>query len=428
MDWVSLSNITRELAARMADASVRALVLRTAERLKPLGRIGWATLVSVGVTLIWISTAVDLPRLVAGQANGQAGAKEFPWQMTVEQVAALGRELATNPENETARQKLLEYYMMANVCAEGRKRGLRGPPECNDSVAQQGADPRIPLILWLIDHHPESELFGDPAAWISPQGDDPNVYEDARNRWLMQVNLHPKDARVLVNAVGALRDLRGKIDLLKRARILDPARATEPLARLYSGILVSGNEPNLAAEVRSELQSSNDIALVGSVARDVVGDAATKAVGHTSNLDFYALRILATELVTHAQTLEPKNREWADLMEGVNQLPVGLVEPVAEKAPAGVQTIRVGGKVAAYNLQESPPPIYPPLAKAAHVQGTVKLQIRIGADGHVKDTTVISGHPLLITAAMDAAKLYLYKPTMLNGQPVEVLTDVEIVF
>jgi protein TonB len=46
----------------------------------------------------------------------------------------------------------------------------------------------------------------------------------------------------------------------------------------------------------------------------------------------------------------------------------------------------------------------------------------------VKDVTVISGHPLLTTAATDAAKLYVYKPTLLNGQAIEVLTDVEIAF
>jgi TonB family protein len=252
---------------------------------------------------------------------------------------------------------------------------------------------------------------------------DPNGYEDARNHWLTQVNLHPNDARVLLNAAGSLgyHNVQEQIDLLQRARKLDPARATEPLARLYSSILLSGNEPGLAAQLRNELQSSNDIAMVGSVARHVVEDAATKAVGHGSNSDFYALRILAAELVTHAQSLEPQNQEWSDLMEGVKAIPAGAVPPVAEKAPAtaltnAVQTIRVGGAVSVMNLQESPPPIYPPLAKAAGVQGTVKLQIRIGADGHVKDTTVISGHPLLIVAATDAAKLYVYKPTMLNGQ------------
>ena len=395
----------------------RVLDVRTADRLKPLGRIGWAMLVSVGVTLIWISTAVDVPRLVAGQANNPAVAKGFPWQMTAEQVAALEQELETNPENETARGRLLEYYGFNDMCAQGIRAGLPTPPECRDRDVQT-ASRRMQLILWLIDHHPESDLH--KMAPIFPQL-DPNGYEDARNRWLTQVSLHPNDARVLLNAAGALRGWQEKIDLMQRARKLDPALGTEPLAKLYSAVLLSGNEPDLAAQVRNELQSSNDAEMIGSVGQHVVEGGVT----HLSPLERYAL---AAELVTHAQTLEPQNRDWSDLMEGVKAMRVGSVPLVAEKAPTGVQTIRVGGTVQAANLQESPAPIYPPLAKAAQVQGTVKLQIRIGADGHVKDVTVISGHPLLTTAAMDAAKLYVYKPTLLNGQAAEVVTDVEIVF
>jgi TonB family protein len=278
-------------------------------------------------------------------------------------------------------------------------------------------------------------------AWISPQSDDPNVYEDARNRWLTQVDLHPKDARVLVNAAGALGGLQEKIELLKRAQKIDPARGTAPLVRLYSSILVSVNEmgtladlevsykdPGLAAQIRNELRSSNDVALVGPVAKGVVGGAAQGVINHPSNWNFTALRTLATELVTHAQILEPGNREWADLMEGVKQLPAGAVPPVVQAVPATVQTIRLPGAIAAANLQQSSAPIYPPEAKAAGVQGTVKLQILVGTDGYVKETTTISGDPQLINAATDAAKQYVYKPTMLNGQAAQVLTEVEIVF
>ena len=56
------------------------------------------------------------------------------------------------------------------------------------------------------------------------------------------------------------------------------------------------------------------------------------------------------------------------------------------------------------------------------------MQIRIGTDGHVKETTLISGDQILVNAAIDAAMRYVYKPTLLNGQAAEVLTDVEIVF
>jgi protein TonB len=115
-------------------------------------------------------------------------------------------------------------------------------------------------------------------------------------------------------------------------------------------------------------------------------------------------------------------------MEGVKHLPAGAVPPVAQALPATVQTIRIGGTITLANLQQSLPPIYPPEAKAAGVQGTVKLQILIGSDGHVKETTTISGDPQLINAATDAARQYVYKPTMLNGQAAQVLTEVDIVF
>jgi len=383
----------------------RVLNVRTVERLKPLGTIGRASLLALGAALIWISTAVDVPRLVAGQTNRAGSVDEFTGLISAERAAALEQELAANPEDETTRGTLLGYYMSNKM-----------------------SDRRVPLILWLIDHHPESDLA--EMAVLFPALDGSNVYQDARNRWLTQVNLHPNDARVLVNAAraGLFDSPREQIDLLKRARSLDPARGTEPLARLYSGILMWDKEPGLAAQVRNELQSSNDIAMVGSVARHVVEGG----VSRLSASDRYAL---AAELVTHAQTLEPQNRAWSDLFEEVKQMPAfaaacqGLpVCVVAQEVPAGVAAVRVGGPVAAYNLQESRPPIYPPLAKAASVQGTVKLQIRIGADGHVKEATAISGHPLLIVAAVDAAKRYVYKPTLVNGQPAEVLTGVQIVF
>jgi beta-lactamase regulating signal transducer with metallopeptidase domain len=386
----------------VAERIRRVLNIRTVERLKPLGIVGRAVLLCLGAMLIWTTTAVDVPRLTAGQTD--------PMRITSEDVASMEQKLAVDPEDETTRGALIRYYLFHRM-----------------------EDRRIPLVLWLIDHHPESDQH-DLDFIMPPPVDSPNVYQDARNRWLAQVNLHPNDARVLVNAALAFRigrdSLQEQIDLLQRARTLDPKRATEPLARIYSVILVSVNEPGLAAQVRDELQSSNDIALVGSVARHVVEEATGRVVSRASTSDSYSIRILATELVSHAQALEPQNRDWSDLMEGVNELPDGSVPPVAQKAPASVPTIHVGGKVAAMNLEQSSPPIYPPDAKAAgiHVEGTVKLQIRIGADGHVKEATVISGNQILANAAMDAALGYVYKPTMLNGQPVEVLTDVEIVF
>jgi protein TonB len=73
-------------------------------------------------------------------------------------------------------------------------------------------------------------------------------------------------------------------------------------------------------------------------------------------------------------------------------------------------------------------PTYPPLAKQARIQGVVVLEAVIGKDGSIQNLRVITGHPLLIKAAQDAVSQWRYKPTMLNGEPVEVVTTVTVNF
>jgi TonB family protein len=90
--------------------------------------------------------------------------------------------------------------------------------------------------------------------------------------------------------------------------------------------------------------------------------------------------------------------------------------------------IRVGGNVAAVNLIGKVQPVYPQLAKQARVQGSVHFTAIIGKDGHVQDLQLIGGHPLLVQAAQDAVKQWVYKPTLLNGEPVEVTTQIDVNF
>ena len=73
-------------------------------------------------------------------------------------------------------------------------------------------------------------------------------------------------------------------------------------------------------------------------------------------------------------------------------------------------------------------PVYPPLAKSARIQGTVALSAIIGKDGRIAELTVMSGHPMLIQAALGAVQQWQYKPTLLNGTPVEVATQINVVF
>jgi protein TonB len=100
------------------------------------------------------------------------------------------------------------------------------------------------------------------------------------------------------------------------------------------------------------------------------------------------------------------------------------VKPVAK--PQVPVPISKGVMMAKLIHQVTPP--YPPLARQAGISGTVVLQAIIGRDGCIRDLQVLSGHPLLVPAAVDAVRQWLYQPTTLNGNPVEVLTTVEVKF
>jgi TonB family protein len=92
------------------------------------------------------------------------------------------------------------------------------------------------------------------------------------------------------------------------------------------------------------------------------------------------------------------------------------------------QRIRVGENVQQTKLIQQPVPAYPPLAKQARITGVVRLNAVIAKDGTVASVTLASGHPLLVPAAMEAVKQWVYQPTLLNGQAVEVVTQIEVSF
>jgi protein TonB len=102
--------------------------------------------------------------------------------------------------------------------------------------------------------------------------------------------------------------------------------------------------------------------------------------------------------------------------------------PPPPPKPTAPKRIRVGGQVESARLIFQPKPDYPPLAKMARIQGTVKLDAVISKDGTIADLKVISGHPLLVRAALDAVQRWRYQPTMLNGDAVEVATEIDVNF
>jgi protein TonB len=95
---------------------------------------------------------------------------------------------------------------------------------------------------------------------------------------------------------------------------------------------------------------------------------------------------------------------------------------------ASLKRITVGGNVQAAHLVNKVQPGYPPLARQTRISGTVKLHAIIGKDGTVQQLQVVSGHPLLVQSALDAVRQWRYQPTLLNGDPVEVDTEIDVVF
>ncbi len=106
--------------------------------------------------------------------------------------------------------------------------------------------------------------------------------------------------------------------------------------------------------------------------------------------------------------------------------------PSVAPAPPTVRTlpprVKVGGKVKPPVPISTPKPVYPTLAIQTRISGTVRLEAVIGIDGKVYSLRLVQGHPLLVSAAIDAVKQWRYTPTLLNGEPVELEMQVDVNF
>ena len=102
--------------------------------------------------------------------------------------------------------------------------------------------------------------------------------------------------------------------------------------------------------------------------------------------------------------------------------------PVAVPKVATPQKVRVSQGVSQGLLIKKVQPPYPPLARQARIQGQVVLQADISKDGTIQNLRLISGHPMLAPSAIEAVKQWRYKPYFLNGEPVEVETQITVIF
>ncbi len=103
-------------------------------------------------------------------------------------------------------------------------------------------------------------------------------------------------------------------------------------------------------------------------------------------------------------------------------------KPLADTPKTPSAPITVGGDVQMAKLIRKVIPEYPPIARSARISGVVRLIGTIGKDGTIRDLQLVSGHPMLARAALEAVRQWVYKPTLLNGMPVDVIAPIEVNF
>ena len=106
----------------------------------------------------------------------------------------------------------------------------------------------------------------------------------------------------------------------------------------------------------------------------------------------------------------------------------GIIGSTTVPKIAAPQRVRVSQGVTEGLLTRKVQPNYPPLAKTARIQGDVVLNAVISKTGSIENLRVMSGHPMLVTSALDAVKQWKYRPYILNGEPVEVETTITVKF
>jgi len=107
----------------------------------------------------------------------------------------------------------------------------------------------------------------------------------------------------------------------------------------------------------------------------------------------------------------------------------GIIGSARNNLPTvSVDRVRVSSGVASGNLINKVQPVYPPIARTNRIAGQVVLHALISKNGNIENLQVVSGHPMLTQSALEAVRQWKYKPYLLNGEPVEVETTIQVNF
>ena len=338
-------------------------------------------------------------------------------ELSATDINNLEAALRANPDDYDSRMELIVYYAHANQ-----------------------EQPFTDHILWFIRHNPSQENL-TAAQWLFPPTAplSDTAREQLRVTWEDAVTENPDEPAVLLNAASFIErtnQIRG-LDLLRQAQALVPAQQQKQILWDIAMIYVAAEMQSTgskfminnlqigaatAATLRADLSTSKDPKLLTVVGRSLREQ-------HLPDGSDTPAHEIALNLVHRANQLDPSNKEVSDETKFLDQIFPSveklLHEPqvaTTEVIPRG--SIRLSPAVAEANLIHKIEPIYPPEAKAAHIQGIVEFTADIGTDGTVTALRLVRGNPALVNAAKDAVLKSVFHAAIQDGTPVPFTTQI----
>lgn len=377
--------------------------------------------------------------VVAGASSGQTIEARLMREplLSPEQVAQMESSLVANPADREMRLRLLRHYL----ALAPTQAGVRAPFQAA----------RLDHVLYFIENAPADLVSASQLTYVpgregpfADAGDHANV----RSAWIRAGDRFPTDAAVLMNATRFLyrEDPEEAERLLSRVAEQDASnrKVAANLGFLYAmdilGLISpSGGPGGRAPEVRERLREHARIELDRSRNVFVLAGAGTALPNLFPRTEMVrvpdggrSVFELAAALMARARELGPQEAELRGPMPLIREFQEFQQEEKAEaQAPVpapGGRAIVVDAATQASKLVERPEAVLPPEAVEARITGSVRFDVVIGLDGRVESASLVSGHPLLVQAALEAVRRYRYQPTLLNGAPVKVNTQAAVPF
>ena len=370
---------------------------------RPFTARRWAALAACAVPILWIAAVAQL-----APATAQEQPKPAP--AAPNDTAAAERQVAANPNDLDDRVRLiLSYY------------------------ANNAREPRLAQIYWMISHHPEAGQTLFVSRGLTAQDSAYNSaadYRRAADLW-RQAAASATSPIVVRNAAeflgtGGDPSEVERLLLSGRDHLPEPGMFNVALGKLYaSAVLGSMGDPafpnlnaSFALHARSELDGTDNrqLLMAAGVSLTTVAQHATgehPVPQGRLNLDEHPALAPA---VDYGHSLLARAGVRTDQITAASSGGVtggvlgGIVASVP--SPRAAETNSLPSAPPVLNKIE---PVYPPLAIQARISGVVASKVTIGTDGSVRHIEILSGHPLLVPAAMEALKEWRFQPPAVQG-------------